>query len=116
MVGRAVGYAEGELRADNELRGMSRKQFIDRLAYHHDQLNCVHPFREGNGRTQRVFWNRVARDAAWRAAERVRLSFPTSGATETVRRPQSAPQARTTMHMPGPSIRCPGHDGSGTSR
>lgn len=39
MVGRAVGYAEGELRADNELRGMSRKQFIDRLAYHHDQLN-----------------------------------------------------------------------------
>ncbi|HQD23188.1 MAG TPA: Fic family protein, partial [Arachnia sp.] len=25
----------------------------------------VHPFREGNGRTQRVFWNRVARDAGW---------------------------------------------------
>ncbi len=25
----------------------------------------MHPFREGNGRTQRVFWNRVARDAGW---------------------------------------------------
>ena len=25
----------------------------------------VHPFREGNGRTQRVFWNRVAADAGW---------------------------------------------------
>jgi cell filamentation protein len=25
----------------------------------------VHPFREGNVRTQRVFWNRVARDAGW---------------------------------------------------
>jgi cell filamentation protein len=25
----------------------------------------VHPFREVNGRTQRVFWNRVARKAGW---------------------------------------------------
>lgn len=25
----------------------------------------MHPFREGNGRTQRVFWNRVAADAGW---------------------------------------------------
>lgn len=65
MIDRAAGYAEVELRADNDLRGMSRDQFIDRLAYHYDQLNYVHPFREGNGRTQRVFWNRVARDAGW---------------------------------------------------
>jgi cell filamentation protein len=168
MIGRAAGYAEGELRADHELRGMSREQFIDRLAYHYDQLNYVHPFREGNGRTQRVFWNRVARDAgwqldwrevhgatndqasraaseqqdfgplremfdqivskatpqgerdaAWRVAERARLSFPTS-ATEAVRRPQSgpssAPQARTTMHVPGQSHRGPGNDGPGASR
>ncbi|SER60325.1 cell filamentation protein [Propionibacterium cyclohexanicum] len=66
MIGRAAGYAEGELRADHELRQMSREQFIDRLAYHYDQFNYVHPFREGNGRTQRVFWNRVARAAGWR--------------------------------------------------
>ena len=65
MIGRAADYAAGELRADHELRGMSRDQFIDRLAYHYDQFNYVHPFREGNGRTQRVFWNRVARDAGW---------------------------------------------------
>ncbi len=168
MIGRAASYAEGELRADHELRGMSREQFIDRLSYHYDQLNYVHPFREGNGRTQRVFWNRVARDAgwqldwrevhgatndqasraaseqrdfgpllemfdqivskatppgerdaAWRAAECARLSFPTS-ATEAVRRSQSgppgAPQARTTMHMPGQSYRGPGNDGPGVSR
>ena len=25
----------------------------------------IHPFREGNGRTQRGFWHRVARDAGW---------------------------------------------------
>lgn len=65
MIGRAASYAEGELRADKELRGMGREQFIERLAYHYDQFNYVHPFREGNGRTQRVFWNRVARDAGW---------------------------------------------------
>lgn len=25
----------------------------------------IHPFREGNGRTQRVFWNRVSLQAGW---------------------------------------------------
>ena len=65
FIDRAAGYAETELREDNFLRGMSRDQFIDRLAYHYDQFNYVHPFREGNGRAQRVFWNRIARDAGW---------------------------------------------------
>lgn len=58
-------FAAEELRADNDLRDMARDQFIDRLAYHYEQFNYLHPFREGNGRTQRVFWNRVARDAGW---------------------------------------------------
>lgn len=46
-------------------RGRNRHRFIDRLAHHYDQFNYLHPFREGNGRTQRVFWNRVPRDAGW---------------------------------------------------
>ncbi|WP_028708019.1 Fic/DOC family protein [Propionicicella superfundia] len=54
-----------ELRADNHLRSMSRPTFIERLAHHYDALNYAHPFREGNGRAQRVFWSRVARDAGW---------------------------------------------------
>ena len=65
MIGRAAGYAAEELRSDNHLRGLERERFVDRLAHHYDQFNYVHPFREGNGRTQRVFWNRVARDAGW---------------------------------------------------
>lgn len=52
-----------ELRADNNLQGMTRDRFLERLAYHYEQLNHIHPFREKNGRTQRVFWNRIARDA-----------------------------------------------------
>lgn len=58
-------YAADELRNDNLLRGLDRAKFIERLAHHYDQFNYIHPFREGNGRTQRVFWNRVARDAGW---------------------------------------------------
>ena len=38
---------------------------MKRLAYFYEQVNFIHPFREGNGRTQRVFWNRVAADAGY---------------------------------------------------
>lgn len=66
MIERASGFAADELRQDRFLRGMDRPTFIARLAHHYDQLNYIHPFREGNGRAQRWFWNRVARDAGWR--------------------------------------------------
>lgn len=35
------------------------------MAYFYDQLNYIHPFREGNGRAQRVLWNRIAKDAGY---------------------------------------------------
>lgn len=66
MIERAAVFAERELRADNMLCGMSRDHFIECLAYHYDSFNYIHPFREGNGRTQRVFWTRIACDAGWR--------------------------------------------------
>lgn len=65
MIQRAADHAAAELRADDGLRAMSRDRFIDRLAYHYDQVNYLHPFREGNGRVQRVFWSRIAHDAGW---------------------------------------------------
>ncbi|MCS5511355.1 Fic family protein [Curtobacterium flaccumfaciens pv. betae] len=65
MIGRSAGYAADELRADNTLRGMDRDRFVMRLAHHYDQFNYIHPFREGNGRTQRVFWDRVSHDAGY---------------------------------------------------
>lgn len=66
MIERAADFTSGELSADNNLKGMQRRQFITRLAHHYDQLNYIHPFRDGNGRTQRIFWDRVATDAGWR--------------------------------------------------
>jgi cell filamentation protein len=65
LIARASGFVFGELGEDDNLRGLSRPDFAERLAYFYDQLNYIHPFREGNGRAQRVFWSLVARDAGY---------------------------------------------------
>ncbi|MBO0871817.1 MAG: Fic family protein [Pseudonocardia sp.] len=65
MIDRAASFAFGQLAEERTLRGMSRDQFIERFAHHYDQVNYIHPFREGNGRTQRVFWGRIAGAAGW---------------------------------------------------
>jgi cell filamentation protein len=62
---RAAGFVFDELRELNHLRNVDRDVFVEKLAYFYDQLNYIHPFREGNGRAQRVFWGRVARDAGY---------------------------------------------------
>ncbi|QOL35474.1 Fic/DOC family protein [Bifidobacterium lemurum] len=60
-----VAYCEQMLREDNLLQRLSRDIFVKRLSVHYNNFNILHPFREGNGRTQRVFWDIVARDAGW---------------------------------------------------
>lgn len=65
LIARGAANAAEELAQENALRGLDRTTFINRLAHHYDQFNYIHPFRDGNGRTQRVFWNRVSRDAGW---------------------------------------------------
>ena len=59
-------YAENmfsKLRSEKWLRGLSRDVFIARMAYYMAEVNALHPFREGNGRTQRVFFEELARRA-----------------------------------------------------
>lgn len=43
------------LSADNDLRDLERDVFADKAAGFLTELNAIHPFREGNGRTQNVF-------------------------------------------------------------
>lgn len=45
------------------LRGLERTAFVDDLAGFLGELNALHPFREGNGRTQRAFCGQLARAA-----------------------------------------------------
>lgn len=35
------------------------------MAYHYDNYNFVHPFREGNGRTQRLLWTLICHHAGY---------------------------------------------------
>ncbi len=51
------------LAAADRLRGLSREQFITRVAEFLADVNALHPFREGNGRTQRAFFSQLAHDA-----------------------------------------------------
>ena len=54
-----------QLGDDGLLQNRSRRQFIDRLAFYFAEINALHPFREGNGRTQRAFLKQLSRQAGW---------------------------------------------------
>ena len=51
------------LATNDRLKGLSRERFIIRLAEFLADVNALHPFREGNGRTQRAFFSQLAHDA-----------------------------------------------------
>ena len=47
------------------LMGLDRTQFISAIVDFYERTNELHPFREGNGRTQRVFLSQLARHAEY---------------------------------------------------
>ncbi|MEY1661662.1 Fic/DOC family protein [Isoalcanivorax beigongshangi] len=49
-----------ELHRENLLRGLKLEAFAERAAYYLGRINELHPFREGNGRTQRVLFDQLA--------------------------------------------------------
>lgn len=49
-----------ELKHDKYLQNLSTGDFAKRLAYYFAEINALHPFREGNGRTQREFIRQLA--------------------------------------------------------
>lgn len=49
-----------DLRRDNYLIGLPYEKAIGKLAYYLGEINVLHPFREGNGRAQRLFISYVA--------------------------------------------------------
>ncbi|MGR6981909.1 Fic/DOC family protein [Testudinibacter sp. P27/CKL/0425] len=45
-----------KLKKENYLRsGLDNERVSNRLAYYLGEINVIHPFRDGNGRTQRIF-------------------------------------------------------------
>lgn len=49
-----------KLKEENYLKGYSKEQIAQRLAYYLGEINVIHPFREGNGRAQRLFIEHLA--------------------------------------------------------
>ena len=49
-----------KLKDENYLQGYNKKKLANRLAYYMSELNVLHPFREGNGRTTREFIRQIA--------------------------------------------------------
>ena len=43
------------LKRDNYYQGLSKEEFVDHISNLLADINALHPFREGNGRTQREF-------------------------------------------------------------
>lgn len=54
------------LEAKNYLAGLSREEFVREYAELWNELNVVHAFREGNTRTQFVFFSQLAGHAGYR--------------------------------------------------
>lgn len=44
-----------KLEKENYLENLNIEMLAERLAYYIEEINAIHPFREGNGRTQRMF-------------------------------------------------------------
>ncbi|MCI8513836.1 MAG: cell filamentation protein Fic [Lachnospiraceae bacterium] len=49
-----------KLKAEHYLKGLSQEEFPAKLAWYFSEINALHPFREGNGRSQREFIRELA--------------------------------------------------------
>ena len=63
-----------QLEKESHLKGLPPERFSERAAHYMGELNVVHPFREGNGRSLRVFIGQIAKQAGyeikWEGIER----------------------------------------------
>ena len=53
------------LRKHNYFKGLPHDTFVEEIADFYCATNILHPFREGNGRTQRVFLIQLSRSAGY---------------------------------------------------
>ncbi len=61
-----LDHTLAKLAGENHLKDLDAIAFVNRAAYYLGELNSIHPFREGNGRTQREFIRQLAAEAGHR--------------------------------------------------
>ena len=59
-----TGQLEG-IAKENYLQDLAPDAFVLRLAHYLGEINAAHPFREGNGRVQRLFCAQLAEQASY---------------------------------------------------
>lgn len=62
---RLAGNAFSRLNAMDNFTGMEINEFVENIVDFYDVTNMLHPFREGNGRTQRIFFTQLIRNAGY---------------------------------------------------
>jgi cell filamentation protein len=80
-----------ELATERHLRGLDRDRIVDRLTHYLAEINAAHPFREGNGRTQRAFIGQLANQAGYRIAWELADPTRNIGASIAAMRGDNAP-------------------------
>lgn len=84
-----------KLKNEDYLTKLRPHDFCDRLSFYFNHINAAHPFREGNGRTQRAFCDRLAEHAGykldWRSLDpNVYLNASIAGFIQVNDEPMSA--------------------------
>lgn len=64
-VAEAADTLYGRLADENYLTGLNQRQFVDRLSRYWGSVDQIHSFREGNTRSQFVFFFDLARNAGY---------------------------------------------------
>lgn len=77
------------LEQEDYLCGLPRDTFIERLSWFYGEINVLHPFRLGNGLTQRIFFEQLAIHAGylldWRDVDPAARVTPASRARWAIR-------------------------------
>lgn len=72
-IDRPVLHVVGRIAESNLLRSLSGDALVGEVTYLYDYLNFAHPFREGNGRTQREYFAQLLAESGhgldWTAIE-----------------------------------------------
>lgn len=55
-----------KLEKNNFLKGLGKSEFVDKFTEVFKEINMVHPFREGNGRSTRLFMEQLADHAGYK--------------------------------------------------
>lgn len=66
VMNQAAEAEYAKLAAHDLLRGRGHREFVDQLAESWGELNVIHSFREGNTRSQFVFFSQLAEQAGYR--------------------------------------------------